>query len=215
MKSLLVLCIPFLKSFLDCKRNGEFNQMTYFEYLKFRLGFSQTYWPKAKTCMVGHPNKIYVGKNAYIGRPFSYIQGAGGIYVGDYARIATHVCLLSSNHDLYDHRVSHKKPIVIGNNCWVGTQCCIMAGVTLGPYTIVAANSTVTKSFPQGYCVIGGCPAKIIKELNPDEIVKYKTKKEYYGFIPSSEFNRKKNKYIDKATIEFYENNVKDIESTK
>jgi len=41
----------------------------------------------------------------------------------------------------------------------------ILPGVHLGDHTIVAAGSVVTKSFPQGNCILGGVPAKVVKEL--------------------------------------------------
>ena len=41
----------------------------------------------------------------------------------------------------------------------------ILPGVILGDNTVVAAGAVVTKSFPQGYIVIGGNPAKIIKVI--------------------------------------------------
>ena len=42
----------------------------------------------------------------------------------------------------------------------------ILPGVELGNRTIVAAGTVVTKSFKQGNIVLGGVPAKIIKEIN-------------------------------------------------
>jgi len=39
-------------------------------------------------------------------------------------------------------------PIVIGDNCWIGTGCIILKGVTIGSGSIVAAGTTVTKSVP-------------------------------------------------------------------
>lgn len=44
-------------------------------------------------------------------------------------------------------------------------NCSILPGVTLGEHTIVGAGSVVTKSFPEGNCVIAGNPARKIKEL--------------------------------------------------
>lgn len=38
------------------------------------------------SCMVANKKKIFVGKNSLIGRPFSYINGAGGIYFGNYVQ---------------------------------------------------------------------------------------------------------------------------------
>ena len=41
-----------------------------------------------------------------------------------------------------------------------------VVGVTLGDHTVVGAGAVVTKSFPQGYCVIAGVPAKVVKVLD-------------------------------------------------
>lgn len=71
-----------------------------------------------------------------------------------------------------------------------------MPGVEIGDHTIVAANSVVTKSFPDGYCVIGGNPAKVIKHLDKNKVVKYTNKFAYYGFIKESNFEEFRNKKL-------------------
>lgn len=52
--------------------------------------------------------------------------------------------------------------IIIGNNCFIGTNVTILPGVTLGDNTIVGASSVVTKSFAEGNVVIAGNPAHVI-----------------------------------------------------
>jgi len=56
------------------------------------------------------------------------------------------------------------KPVTIGNDCWIGGGTIINPGVTLGNNVVVASGSVVTKSFGDNV-LIGGNPAKIIKEI--------------------------------------------------
>jgi acetyltransferase-like isoleucine patch superfamily enzyme len=72
----------------------------------------------------------------------------------------------------------------------------ILPGVVLGDHTIVGAGAVVTKSFPEGYCIIAGVPAKVIKTIDKDRVVNYRNKYEYYGYIPKEKFRRK---YMDKS----------------
>jgi len=71
----------------------------------------------------------------------------------------------------------------------------ILPGVVLGDFTIVGAGAIVTKSFPEGYCVIAGNPAKVIRQLDPTKCKRYKSYPEYIGFIRRKNFEqyRKKN----------------------
>lgn len=168
----------------------------FFGYILFRLGISKIYWPKDKTCLVANPRNIYVGKNCKIGRPGTYIQGAGTVYIGDYVRFAPNVGILSSNHDFYDRDSYNTKPIKIGGYSWIGMGAIILAGVEIGPNTVVGAGSVVTKSFPDGFCVIAGNPAKVIRYLDKEKIHLPK-RVEYYGYIPEKKFHKVRKRYID------------------
>jgi acetyltransferase-like isoleucine patch superfamily enzyme len=171
--------------------------LKYIDYLRFKLFGSKIYWYKEKDCIVNNSRNIFVGINSNIGRSGNYIQAAGGIHIGNYVRIATNVGLLSSNHDLYDHNLSHDKPIKIGDYSWIGMNSIITAGVELGTRTIVGAGSVVTKSFPEGFCVIAGNPAKVIKLLEKDRFVPWHYESEFYGLIPKNRFVNLRKKYID------------------
>ena len=130
-------------------------------------------------------------------RPGCYIQGAGTVRFGDYVRLGPNVGILSANHNLYDQRIYNEAPIIIGDYSWIGMNSIITAGVTLGPRTIVAAGAVVTKSFPDGFCILAGVPAKVIKYLDKEKFEPWHYEKENYGYITKEKFEYNRKKYLD------------------
>lgn len=155
------------------------------------IGFNRkVYWPVHFSSIVTNYKNIYAGIETCPGyMPGCYIQGIEKIYLGDYTQISANVGIISANHDFYDNRKHNSARIVkIGKYCWIGMNSVILPGVELGDFTIVAAGSIVTKSFPEGYCVIGGNPAKVIKTIPRSQCIEHKSKYEYHGYIPQKEF---------------------------
>ncbi len=148
----------------------------------------QAYWPMSFKSTVVAAQNIYVGIDSSPGySPECYIQGGGELYIGDYTQIGPNVGLISSNHDLYDTNKKVKSTTRIGDYCWIGMNSVVLPGVELGDFTIVAAGSVVTKSFP-GDCVIGGNPAKLLKELDSSKTVPYELEHKYNGYIRNENF---------------------------
>jgi acetyltransferase-like isoleucine patch superfamily enzyme len=90
----------------------------------------------------------------------------------------------------------------IGKYCRIGMGTIIHPGVVLGDFTTVAAGTIVTQSFPQGYCVIAGNPAALVKDYSLDErmkskFLKYNNKYEYNGYIPKAEFDSFRTRYLN------------------
>lgn len=97
----------------------------------------------------------------------SYFQGLGGeVVIGKGSVIASGAGLITANHDPA-HIEGHLPgaSVVLGENCWIAKNAVVLPGVRLGPHTVVGAGAVVTKSFPEGWCVLVGNPAKKIKEL--------------------------------------------------
>ena len=69
---------------------------------------------------------------------------------------------------LWSWEYAESKPIVIKDNVWIGRDCRILKGVTVGEGSIVALGAIVTKDVPP-YTVVAGNPAKVVKQLSRDE----------------------------------------------
>ncbi len=133
-----------------------------------------TKWAVHHTSTIIHPNKIIRGKNVYPGdSPSNYIQAINGIKIGDDTNLGPGVGLISANHNFIENKIHDVvSPIIIGKNCWIGMNAIVLPSVVLGDYTIVGAGSVVTNNFEEGYCVIGGNPAKKIKNITKESAIK-------------------------------------------
>ncbi|MBK0010024.1 DapH/DapD/GlmU-related protein [Priestia aryabhattai] len=58
----------------------------------------------------------------------------------------------------------YAKPIIFGDNVWIGGSAVINPGVSIGDNVVIASGSVVTKDVPNNI-VVGGNPAKIIKKI--------------------------------------------------
>lgn len=113
-----------------------------------------------------NPNNLHI----FMGKGRYFQAQDAKIIIGDDCFIANNVGLITSNHNLLNPRERGKSgDIVLGKKCWIGLNSVITAGVTLGDHTVVGAGAVVTKSFPNGYCVLGGVPAKVIREFTDEE----------------------------------------------
>ncbi|NII24093.1 acyltransferase [Pseudoflavitalea sp. X16] len=167
-------------------------------------GNSKAYWPVHWTSQVYDVENIMVGVDAYPGiMKGCYITGRGGLSIGDYTQIAPNVIIVTANHDLYDSRKHICASVKIGKYCWIGAGAKIMPGVELGDWTIVGAGAVVTQSFAEGHCLVGGVPAKKIKELEKEKCIPFEVKVRYHGYIRADKFE----KYRKKLAVSYGEDN--------
>ncbi|MCD8357963.1 MAG: sugar O-acetyltransferase [Oscillospiraceae bacterium] len=108
---------------------------------------------------------IHIGKDVFINSG-CHFQDQGGIEIGDGALIGHNVVLATVNHDLNpaQNRKLHYAPSQIGAHVWIGSNATVLSGVTIGAWSVVAAGAVVTRDVPP-YTVVGGVPAKIIRQI--------------------------------------------------
>jgi acetyltransferase-like isoleucine patch superfamily enzyme len=132
--------------------------------------------------------KVIVGDNSFIGG--SHLICRNKIVIENNVFMAWGSCIYDHNSHSLDYRdreedivqqlkdyrfgqnfianknwdVVDSKSILIKSNAWIGMNCIILKGVTIGEGAIVGAGSVVTKDVPD-WTVVGGNPAKVIKIL--------------------------------------------------
>lgn len=88
------------------------------------------------------------------------------ITIGEDVQIGPHVQLLTPTHPIEPERRRAKweagRPIVIGDNVWLGGGVVVLPGVSIGENTVVGANAVVTKDLPAGVIAVGN-PARVVR----------------------------------------------------
>lgn len=129
--------------------------------------------------MLAHCGKdVNVERNASFGRGVSLGDRSGigvnasvgeGTQIGDDVMMGPDCIIYTSTHrtDRTDIPMNRQgltavNPVIIGNDCWIGSRVTIMPGVRLGDGCIVGAGAVVTRDVPP-YAVVGGVPARVLK----------------------------------------------------
>lgn len=112
---------------------------------------------------------LTIGNNSAFGR-FTEFGAAGGIEIGNDVIAGSYISFHSENHNFSDSSLLIReqgvtsKGIKIGNNVWIGAKATFLDGAIIGNNCVVAAGAVVNGVFPNNV-VIGGIPAKILKEI--------------------------------------------------
>ena len=112
------------------------------------------------------PSYLSIGAYSQI-NPGTAIYGK--VIIGKYVMIAPNCMLAGANHSFGDRNTPmmfqgsfSKGGIVIEDNVWIGANCVILDGVTIGAGSIIAAGSVVARSVAS-YTILGGNTAKVVR----------------------------------------------------
>lgn len=116
------------------------------------------------------------GKNIHVGKNFTanynvIILDIAPVHIGNDCMIGPNTIITTVGHPLSPaKRRKHTgiaKPVTIGDDVWIGGNCTILPGITIGNNVVVAAGAVVTKDVPDN-CLVAGVPAKVMKEIADD-----------------------------------------------
>ncbi len=140
---------------------------------------SRTIWQVTGTvkfkgsARIGHGSKISVVGDLVVGNNFcisaeSAIVAYKKVIIGDDVLLSWDVLIMDTDfHHIYSEEISSINPpkaVRIGNKVWVGCRSVILKGVEISEGAVVAANTTLTKSINSQNAIVGGNPARILKE---------------------------------------------------
>jgi acetyltransferase-like isoleucine patch superfamily enzyme len=108
---------------------------------------------------------IEIGNNVYFATG-AWVDGIGGVTIGDEVKISPYAVLASSSHCFKDGSVarggSRTAPIVVGSGTWISSHVVVAAGSSIGRGCLIAGNAVVAGEVPDGV-MAGGIPARVLR----------------------------------------------------
>ncbi len=114
---------------------------------------------------------IEIGENSSFNRD---VWVGNDTVIGNNVMMGPEIIILSGGHHFADtskpmtqQGATDRKPVIIGDDVWIGTRSIILPGVKINSHSIIGAGSVVTKDVPE-WAIVGGNPAKIIRFRNQE-----------------------------------------------
>lgn len=124
----------------------------------------------AEMVTIKFPEHITVGDNVSFNE-YDWIDGNGEIIIGNFVSIGPRVTIVSFEHGVSDLDIPIKRQpkelgkITIEDNVWIGAGATITSNVTIGTGSVIGAGAVVLEDV-NPYSVVGGVPAKVLKQRN-------------------------------------------------
>lgn len=118
---------------------------------------------------------ITIGENFYTNHNVTILDGAK-VTFGDNVFIAPNCVFSTAGHAIDSEQrakgLEIARPIIVGNNVWIGANVSVLPGVTIGSSSIIGAGSVVNKDIPEGV-IAAGNPCKVIRKITEEDKKKY------------------------------------------
>ena len=158
------------------KRCQKLNSIDVTDYEKIHAAIKELFGSVGKNPVVLPVFNCDNGQNIHVGDNFlaNYnvtILDIREVNVGDNVMIGPNTLITTVGHPLTPmgrrRHLGKATPVTIGNDVWIGGNVTILPGVNIGNNVVIAAGAVVTKDVPDN-SLVGGVPAKFIKELIND-----------------------------------------------
>jgi len=123
-------------------------------------------------CSPATGSTIGVGQCVQVGR-YSMLNSGGILTLGDYCLLGPSVVISNSNHITDDVLLPYMDQgarlggkTVIGDNCWIAANACVLGTLDIGRGSVVGAGSVVTRNVPS-FAMVAGNPGKVVRLYNP------------------------------------------------
>jgi acetyltransferase-like isoleucine patch superfamily enzyme len=114
------------------------------------------------------PQDIELVGHCHIGR-YCQVDGRGGIWIGRNVVIASHVLLITADHDVQSHDFRGRLGrIEVHDYAWIASRAVVLRDVTIGEGAVVAAGSVANRDVAP-WSIVSGVPAKKIGDRNRDQ----------------------------------------------
>ena len=125
----------------------------------------------------------HFGKDCYANFNFTVLD-CMPVKIGDRVFFGPNVSLVTPVHPLlseernpyfdeekgYITDKEYNKPIVIGSDCWFGTNVVVIGGVTIGDGCVIGAGSVVTRDIPSNSLAVGN-PCRVIRKITKEDSI--------------------------------------------
>lgn len=115
---------------------------------------------------ITNPERVRIGSDCDLSIRV-FITGGGGVTIGDFVGIGPDTKIWSVNHRYQDAETPwlkqgyDREPVVIEDDVWLGANCFVMPGCTVGKGAIISAGTVLMKSVPP-YALVAGNPGRVV-----------------------------------------------------